>query len=311
VKNERSQNGGDGVLSDLGSSVRAELFPAGHPYWNADGGLDADDVGLADVRAFLATWYLPSNATLAIAGRFDRDAVVAAVQRYFGPLPSASPPARPAAEERSAPSVRIVLRAPLNRSRVFVEWPTPAFGTAEDAALDLVAIALAGAGNERLTRALVAPGLAMSVSARQASNALASTFVVAADVPITGKPRQVAALIRTQVEDFARTVRADEVARARDVILRRSGRALETTWGRAERLATMAEIGIFPGPAFDWEMARYRDLRPPEVSVAATKWLAGGRDVEAIALPDPRAPIHGAFVRRDEVADAADHRGSR
>ena len=55
---------------------------------------DIDGATLEDVRAFYDTYYVPSNAVLVVAGDFDAGAARAAIERYFGPLPTRPAPAQ-------------------------------------------------------------------------------------------------------------------------------------------------------------------------------------------------------------------------
>jgi zinc protease len=48
---------------------------------------DIENVPFARLRAFYARYYQPDNAVLTVAGRFDRDRVLALVAKYFGTLP--------------------------------------------------------------------------------------------------------------------------------------------------------------------------------------------------------------------------------
>jgi zinc protease len=52
---------------------------------------DIENVPIENLQAFYHRWYRPDNATLLIAGKFDRDAALLAIGRDFGPI------ARPAA----------------------------------------------------------------------------------------------------------------------------------------------------------------------------------------------------------------------
>ncbi|HUO96016.1 MAG TPA: pitrilysin family protein [Steroidobacteraceae bacterium] len=69
---------------------------------------DIDAATLADVRSFYDTYYVPSNAVLVVAGDFDPKATRAAIERYFGLLPTRPAPAPvdvsepPQTKERSA-----------------------------------------------------------------------------------------------------------------------------------------------------------------------------------------------------------------
>ena len=72
---------------------------------------DIDAATLADVRSFYDTYYVPANAVLVVAGDFDRDAIRAAIDRYFGPLPRRPEPARPDVAEPPQKAERLAARA--------------------------------------------------------------------------------------------------------------------------------------------------------------------------------------------------------
>ena len=42
---------------------------------------------LDDVREFFATWYVPDNAVLTLAGDFEPDAAMELIERYFAEIP--------------------------------------------------------------------------------------------------------------------------------------------------------------------------------------------------------------------------------
>ena len=66
------------------------LFPKTHPYYGNVIGSHADieAARLNDVRDFFQHYYTPNNASIAIAGDFDRAKVKALVEKYFGPIPA-------------------------------------------------------------------------------------------------------------------------------------------------------------------------------------------------------------------------------
>jgi len=74
VKNEKRQAVDNRPYGHTNDVLGRALYPAGHPYsWSVIGSLaDLDAASLDDVRAFYRRWYLPNNATLVIAGDFDR-----------------------------------------------------------------------------------------------------------------------------------------------------------------------------------------------------------------------------------------------
>jgi zinc protease len=84
------------------------LYPSNHPcHWPVIG--EAGDIiaaTVADAHAFHKKWYGPNNATLVVAGDFDREQAREWVEKYFGEI-SAPPRVEP-------PSPR---RAPLEKTR--------------------------------------------------------------------------------------------------------------------------------------------------------------------------------------------------
>ena len=88
VKNERRQNYENAPYGMVPRFVAEALYAAAHPYHHLTiGSLEnLDRATLEDVRRFFRTWYLPSNATLVVAGDIDPQATRAVVDKYFGPI---------------------------------------------------------------------------------------------------------------------------------------------------------------------------------------------------------------------------------
>jgi zinc protease len=70
-----------------------------HPYaWTAGGTIkDLDATGPEDLKKFYDTYYQPNNAMLVVVGKTTVDAVKASAEKWFGPIPKAADPPRPAA----------------------------------------------------------------------------------------------------------------------------------------------------------------------------------------------------------------------
>ncbi|MFC1542969.1 M16 family metallopeptidase [Candidatus Neomarinimicrobiota bacterium] len=97
VMNEKRQ-GVDNVPYGHTSYILGKLlYPESHPYsWQVIGAFeDLQSATLEDVKEFFRTWYGPNNATLVIAGDFDRDQTIAWVEKYFGEINSGPPVADP------------------------------------------------------------------------------------------------------------------------------------------------------------------------------------------------------------------------
>jgi predicted Zn-dependent peptidase len=75
----------------------AKLVFAGSPYaWVPIGSVQyIDQATIEEFRDFYKTYYLPNNATLAIAGDFDLENTKKLVEEYFGPIPKGPDIQRP------------------------------------------------------------------------------------------------------------------------------------------------------------------------------------------------------------------------
>jgi zinc protease len=208
VKNERRERVDNVPYGRAGETIIAALFPAEHPYsWPVIGHMeDLSAATLDDVTQFFRTYYAPNNASLSIAGDFDRDSVRVWVQRYFGGIPRGPqmpprPRAVPAAITRDT---ALVLEDRVQLPRTIYTWQTaPAFH-ADDAALDILAYVLAGDRNSRLYKRLVYDmQIAQSVSAGQRSAKIDGWF----QLSVTPRPGQDPTRVMQVVdEEIARLV---------------------------------------------------------------------------------------------------------
>ena len=222
VKNERRQSYDNQPYGRAYETLLAALFPAAHPYsWSTIGSMaDLSAASLDDVKQFFRTYYAPNNATLTIAGAFDRDSAKAWVERYFGGIPRGPQiPARPAVPPVAlARDTFLVLEDRVQLPRVYTAWHSVKAFHADDATLDVLAYVLAGDKNSRLYKRLVYDEQsAQDVSAGQAGNRLDGMFVAT----ITPKPGQSpAAMARALAAEVAtlaaRGVTPRELERAKN-----------------------------------------------------------------------------------------------
>ncbi|MFU8812370.1 MAG: M16 family metallopeptidase [Balneolaceae bacterium] len=89
VKNEKRQGVDNAPYGHTSYVISKNLYPEGHPYsWQVIGSLDdLQAATLDDVVQFYNTWYVPNNATLAIAGDFDARQAREWVRKYFDEIP--------------------------------------------------------------------------------------------------------------------------------------------------------------------------------------------------------------------------------
>lgn len=196
VKNERRQGVDNVPYGRADETILAALYPAGHPYsWPVIGSLaDLDAASVEDVSDFFRTYYAPNNASITIAGDFNRAEAKRLVQLYFGDIPRgpAIPPRPSVAPVVLAKDTFLVLEDRVQLPRAFYTWPTVQLYDKDDAALDVLAAILATGKNSRLYKRLVYDmQIAQQVFASQQSSKLAGKL----QIDITPKPGQTVAAV--------------------------------------------------------------------------------------------------------------------
>lgn len=93
VQNEKRQRVDNQPYGHTSYVINKLLYPQGHPYsWEVIGELvDLQNATLKDVHEFYKTWYGPNNATLVIAGDFDKSETKKLIDKYFGELKPSAP----------------------------------------------------------------------------------------------------------------------------------------------------------------------------------------------------------------------------
>jgi len=85
VQNEKRQRVDNRPYGHANYVMIKNMYPKGHPYsWTTIGELkDLQNATLKDVRNFYEKWYGPNNATMVIAGDFNKAEVKQLVEKYF------------------------------------------------------------------------------------------------------------------------------------------------------------------------------------------------------------------------------------
>lgn len=302
VRNERRQRYDNVPYGLERFAVAAALYPEGHPYRYLTIGRheDLENASLDDVSDFFKKWYVPSNATLVLAGDFEFDEAKAMVDKWFGSFPKLPKPAHvvvPAPE--LSQNVRTELQDPFARlERMHFVWHSPAMLGEGDLELDVAAAALGSGGWGRLTKRLVDDEkIAQSVWVYQSGSAFSGTFDVvvtlspgqAGQAGQAGQRAQVSKAIQEEIDKLV-AEGPTAVELARHVVGVESGFVwgLEDLGGRANQLQWFNHYTGEPGYA-DAYVERLRGITPAAVKVAAAKWLTKPH-AEIISVPAPQAP---------------------
>jgi zinc protease len=301
VRNERRQRYDNVPYGLERFAVAAALYPEGHPYRYLTIGRheDLENASLDDVSAFFEKWYVPSNATLVLAGDFEIAEAKALVDKWFGSFPKLPKPQH------------VVVPAPELSGNVFVElddafarlervhfvWHGPAQLAEGDLELDVVAAALGSEGWGRLSKRLVDDEkVAQSLNVYQSPNGFSGTFSIV--VTLTPgererKRKRIAAAIAEELDKFVASGPTDAEL-ARHVIGVESGFVwgLEDLAGRANQLQWFNHYTGDPGYA-DTYLKRLRSITPAAVQAAASKWLTKPH-AEIVSVPKPPKAAPGA-----------------
>ncbi len=293
VKNERRQSYENRPYGQAELLLGEMLYPEGHPYhWPVIGYMpDLTAASYEDVVDFFKKYYAPSNASLVVAGDINATDTRRLVEKWFGDIK-----AGPSPEPMTIPGVALTgvtkksVTDKVQLARIYLAWLTPAHFAPGDAAMDMVADALAGGKNSRLYKRLVYDmQIAQDVTAYQESQALSSHFLIQATVRPGHTPDELTKVIDEEIVKLqTQTPDAHETERSINTI-------------EASFLKRMERIGGFGGKAdqlnayftttgdpdyFNEDLARYKSMSPSDVRAAAAKFLPRDRRVELTVVPE-------------------------
>jgi zinc protease len=301
VKNERRQRYENRPAGLVLKVLLESLYPPDHPYFHQVIGSmeDLTAASVEDVKAFFRTYYAPGNATLVIAGDFDKAKTKQLIEQYFGPIPPGEPITRRIAPEVRLTGVkRIAMEAKIQQPQVYVSYPTPANFAPGDRELDVLATVLAGGKASRLYKRLVYEmKIAQAITASQQSQMLASSFEINA-TPMPGHTLdEIVAVVDEEIAALqTKPVDAAELDRAKNQIESDTVRSLESLLARAERLQSY-NYGVGDPGFLTEDLRRYRAVDAAAVQRAAQQYLKKDGRVVITIDPNPDAPIMGRIKK--------------
>jgi zinc protease len=292
VKNEKRQSVDNQPYGQAFMELPAMLYPTGHPYsWSTIGSMeDLTAASFEDVARFFRTYYVPGNASLAIAGDIDLANTRALVEKWFADVPAGKP-----VPPLTAPTVVLdgvkkkTITDRVQLPRLFLAWHTPGLLKPGDAEMDVVSNLLSGGKNSRLYKRLVYDlQIAQDVNTAQQSQALGSNFMIIA----TARPGQSLDTIQAVIDEELDKLRATppeqrEVTRALNQIEASFLRSMERVGGfggKANQLNSYYKAAGTPD-YFQKDLDRYRAVTPADITAAVEKYLPKDRRVELSVVP--------------------------
>lgn len=291
VRNERRQRVDNVPYGPTRMALNRALYPEGHPYRHGVIGLHKDlaSATLDDVKNFYKKWYVPANATLILAGDFDKTEAKKLVEKWFGSFPKSEKPSHTTVPMPVGKHHREEIPDNFAKLRkVTYAWHTPAFFKDGDAELDILANALSQTGTGRLYKILVhEKQLAQSARAYQASSQLSSQFVVDVVLRSNADLAEVERIIDQEIEKVrTQNLEAKEIGRAITAIESSFVWNLELLIARAELLQRYNHYVGNPDYIAD-DLKRYATSADKIKQVAST-YLGRDKRVELITVPAPK-----------------------
>ena len=215
---ERGENQPFAVLSQR---VNAAAF-AWHPYGHATIGpkSDIENVPIEKLQAFYKRYYRPDNATLLIAGAFDRDATLALIGRHFGALERpAAPVPQPYTVEPAQDGERtVVVRRVGGQPILLANYHVPAITHPDTPALLVYGLLMSLQPSGQLYKQLVEPKLAVAAGLGGVGGAEPNLSSAYAVLPPGADVAKVEALLLDLAEGRdAPAFDESELARVRDI----------------------------------------------------------------------------------------------
>jgi zinc protease len=296
VRNEIRQRLGtpEGQIPQL---LLSAVYPRGHAYGRMIGGDDRQltSIGLADACDFIARYYAPERATVIVAGGFDVDAAVAALDKWFAKIARRSAAPRAPVAVADAPRGRVEHALDVEHPSVHVVWPLPSANTPDGDAVrfglfsTLARIAIKADEYE----------FALEVEPQMLGGDLAPVFVISIVLKDAGKLDQALAFVekaarsahrgfdqadRRSIEEFQNRRKAAFIA------------GLEPLEARTNIVGDLIERGDV---AFDsselyvfHELDKFGKFDGAQVAAAIQKYLAFDR-AKIVVIRSSRAGGHG------------------
>ncbi len=292
VRNERRQGVDNQPYGKAELMIPEALYPAGHPYQHSIIGSheDLEAATVQDVVDFFDTYYVPGNATLVVAGDFDRDEALDLVNRTFGAVPARPLPehltAEPVALERE---IRRLATDRVSYPRIYLVWHSPAAYREGDADMDVIASLLADRTTGRLVERLVLRDkLAQDVNVYQYSKELGSEFHIEATAAEGADPERIKQVVLEEIARLqAEGPGAAELDRVKAAIESGFLRQKESLRRRADLLNAFRKA-YGEADSFDRDLARRLAPTPESVRRWSTQVLGEGR-LDLRVLPEGAA----------------------
>ncbi len=278
VKNERRQRYDNQPYGTAFEKIFELIYPREHPYnWTTIGSMaDLSAASMEDVQSFFRTYYAPNNASLVIAGDFEKSDAKKLVDKYFAPLKKGATdierPSPPPPEING--EIRYQMEDAVQLARLYMIWHTPAQYSADEAPLDILGAILSSGRGSRLQKNLVYDKqISQDVSASNFARELSGLFFLSSTAKPGQNTEEIEKEILAEIEKIKETLpTAEEMTRVLNGIESSAIFGLQTVLGKADQMNNYATM-IGSPDYFQTDLERYRKVTPADVQRVAKLYL--------------------------------------
>ena len=282
VSNERLERYDNQPYGLAWEILVSNLYPENHPYsWPTIGFMnDIKSYTLDDVSGFFKKYYSPSNATLVVAGNFEKENIKDRISKYFEDIPTSNENSGKHTQELVVPEVNLDKNIFIERfenvqlERIYFAWHTEKAYAVNDNSLDVLSDILTGSKSSRLTKHLVYDTeLAQDISAFQFSGKYDGHYMIIA----TAKPGislgKLKEEIFKEIENICKNgVTQKELTRSKNLIKSSFINSMQNLDVIADHL-NHYNFYLNEPNSFNFDLKRYEEVTNESIKNAANKYL--------------------------------------
>ena len=308
VRNERRQSYENRPYGKSELKVYELMYPEAHPYRIPVIGTheDLEAATVDDVKKFFATYYVPNNGSLVVAGDFDPDEIKPLIDKLFGTMPRGSDVVHAEAGPATLTKVkRLTLTDNVQFARSTLVYHSPAHFAPGDAEMDLAAAVLTDGISSRLYQKLIYDNeLAVDVSAYQSSMLLGSLFYIEA----TAKPGVSLEAVETAIDEVVKKFTDkgpthDELERQKAKLEYAAISRLQSILGKADALNRYQFFFGEPN-SFKRDLDRYRNASAEDVRRWGRRVLTPDACLILRVIPELKTPDDNPRDTQPTIAEA-------
>jgi zinc protease len=250
---------------------------------------DLDAATLQDVRDFHATYYVPNNATLVVAGDFDPAQTLKWIEKYLGPIPQGKPIPRDIAKEPAQTAERRTTDYQPNTPlpAVVLTYHVPEERHPDLYALQVAGNILSGGESSRLYKRLVYDKqIAVAANGQAVTLEDPGVFFFFAILQGGQKPEDGEKELLAEIDRLkSEPVSADELAKAKNQLISGLIFGRQTAQDKGEAVGHAAVI-LGDVSLVNRQLAEYQKVTAEDVQRAARAYFSPENRTVVYMLPE-------------------------